>query len=557
MPKIRVKRSAIWRYFSINYQEDGSHAIVKCNKCNLTVPYCKNTTNLWSHIRIRHKNILENELPSQPNKKTNQNHASISWKSSRQRSSTSSKISDISEKYFDLRRDREITRSLIQIIAENVIPFSTVYGKGFTNFIKMLNDKYKIPDRDILISEYLPELYERKCVEMSEILSKATNIHLTTSLCTDSKRGLPFMITIAHFCTNEIQHHKVLQISCLKQMNETTIRENLLKVADTWKIASKIRTVVYNGKSDIVNTNETEWRQIYCFGRTLNLITRNAIRDTEIINEVVNKCRSIVHSFRFNSSVTKLLRKHQLGENSSKISNLFKDTDRWTTVYLLLNNINELRSILSEVFLKVSQKDVPSLTEHEWRIISEMIRVLKPLHEATRELLVDCTVTISKIIPIVHGVEAALKNTDNLSQDVTLFRDNLLTLFDKRFENIEKNPVYAIATFLDPRYKDIAFQSKECVKLAKHLLIQELNYCFNNEKNNSDLHMDKVEIKEENKETNILWAVFDKRVQELQIEFDNCEIYYSLKYELERYSNDYLIYVFYFFFCSLLSFCNY
>lgn len=541
MPKIRVKRSAIWQYFSINYQEDGSQAIVKCNKCNLTVPYCKNTTNLWSHIRIRHKNVVENlELPGQPSKKRNQNHASTSSKS-RQRSSTSSRICDLSEKFFDLRRDREITRSLIQIVAENVVPFSTVHGRGFTNFIRTLNDKYKVPDRDTLISEYLPELYERKRVEINEILSKATNIHLAVTLCTDYKCRIPFMITIAHFFANDVQHHKVLQISCLKQTNVTMIRENLLNIADTWNIASKIRTVVYNGKSDIVNET-SEWRQIYCFGRTLNLVARNAVRDTRIINEVVNKCRDIVRFFRFDNSAAKLLRKDQLGENSSRISNLFKDTpDRWTTIYLLLNDINELRPVLSKVFVKVSRKNGPSLTEYEWKTISEVLRVLKPLHEATRELLVDCTVTISKIIPIVHGVEAALKNMDNLSLDVTLFRDNLLTLFGERFENIERNPVYAIATFLDPRYKDIAFQSKECVKLAKHLLMKELNYCFDNENDNSDLHMDKVEIKDENKETNILWAVFDKRVQELQIESDNCVIYCSLKHELERYPNSPII----------------
>lgn len=541
MPKIRVKRSAIWQYFSINYQEDGSQAIVKCNKCNLTVPYCKNTTNLWSHIRIRHKNVVENlELPGQPSKKRNQNHASTSSKS-RQRSSTSSRICDLSEKFFDLRRDREITRSLIQIVAENVVPFSTVLGRGFTNFIRTLNDKYKVPDRDTLISEYLPELYERKRVEINEILSKATNIHLAVTLCTDYKRRIPFMITIAHFFANDVQHHKVLQISCLKQTNVTMIRENLLNIADTWNIASKIRTVVYNGKSDIVNET-SEWRQIYCFGRTLNLVARNAVRDTRIINEVVNKCRDIVRFFRFDNSAAKLLRKDQLGENSSRISNLFKDTpDRWTTIYLLLNDINELRPVLSKVFVKVSRKNGPSLTEYEWKTISEVLRVLKPLHEATRELLVDCTVTISKIIPIVHGVEAALKNMDNLSLDVTLFRDNLLTFFGERFENIERNPVYAIATFLDPRYKDIAFQSKECVKLAKHLLMKELNYCFDNENDNSDLHMDKVEIKDENKETNILWAVFDKRVQELQIESDNCVIYCSLKHELERYPNSPII----------------
>lgn len=523
MSKIRVKRSAIWRHFSINYQEDGSHAIVKCNKCNLTVPYCKNTTNLWSHIRIRHKDILESELSNQPNRKRNENHAS----KSRQRSSTSSKISsDVSENYFDTRRDKEITRCLVQIVAENVIRFSAVNGKGFANFVRALNEKYKVPDVNTLISEHVPESYERKRVETKEILSRATNVHLAASLCTDCKRGTSFLVTIAHFCANQAQHRKLLRISRLERTNGTTIRENLLRVVDAWGIASKVRTVVYNGKSDIANTNETEWRQVYCFGRALNLIARNAITDTEIINELVNKCRGIAHLFRFDNSKLSR-RRHQLGENS------FQDQAtldrRWTTVYSLLNGINESRSIVS------SKNVVASLTEQEWRMIGEMIRILKPLHEATRELLVDCTVTISKVIPIVHGVEAALKNMDNLSRDATLFRDNLLTLFRKRFENIERNPVYAIATFLDPRYKDIAFQSKECVKLAKHLLIKELNYCFdNNEKDNSDSHVDKVDVKEENKETNILWAVFDKRVKELQIESDNCVIYCSLKHELER-----------------------
>lgn len=63
MPKVRAKRSAIWLHFS-EYNVDENNTTVKCNRCNVEVPYCKNTTNLWSHIRTHHTNILENASSS-------------------------------------------------------------------------------------------------------------------------------------------------------------------------------------------------------------------------------------------------------------------------------------------------------------------------------------------------------------------------------------------------------------------------------------------------------------------------------------------------------------
>ena len=178
---------------------------------------------------------------------------------------------------------------------------------------------------------------------------------------------------------------------------------------------------------------------------------------------------------------------------------------------------------------------MPSLSENEWNVISEVIRVLKPLHAATKELLCDCCVTILKVIPVVHGMEAAFRNMDDLSIAATLFRDNLLARFDERFDDVEEIVHYAVATFLDPRYKDVAFRSEKCVQEVKDLSMKKLNV-FDDTNIGSDARViRRLETKDENVETSILWAAFDKRVQELGVESDDdCVVNCPSRQELDR-----------------------
>lgn len=511
MPKIRVKRSAIWQHFVIEYQENGSKAIVKCNRCSLIVPCCKNTTNLWSHVRTHHRNVLEKSSSGAPNEEASETRA----------------LGPNSPE-FEREAAHEITRSLVKMIAEDVLPFSIVNGKGFASFVGKLNERYKIPKRNTLVARFLPELYAGKCKELDESLSRAARVNVAISSQPSTVHGGLILATSVHFSADGAQHHKLLRISFRPTDHSVPLSSELGEVAETWRFCLKVNVVT----ADNASSDAAHGLRNACFAHTLSHIAQTAVSQTKFVLDLVEKCREIVRDSKIQNAVAKSQRSPA---NSSRRLRLLKDTeDRWVSTYLMLNRMHELKPILLEVLADTS----PSLSENEWNVISEVIRVLKPLHAATKELLRDCYVTISKIIPIVHGMEAALRNTDDLSIAATLFRDNLLARFHERFDGIEETVHCAIATFLDPRYKDVAFRSEKRVQEVKDLLIKKLNV-FDDTNTGSDARaIRSSKTKDENVETNILWAAFDKRVQELGVEFDDdCVVNCPSRQELDRYVN--------------------
>ncbi|XP_076168032.1 E3 SUMO-protein ligase ZBED1 [Ptiloglossa arizonensis] len=545
MPKVRAKRSAIWLHFS-EYNVDENNTTVKCNRCNVEVPYCKNTTNLWSHIRTHHTNILENASILKHHPQDSSGEWSSSTNSSMIVSNSSergqsveqiaSKTRDKVQTYpWDSKRSREITFSLIQMIAEDGYTFSIVDSTGFANFVRTLDDRYKLPDRNTLTSRYLPELYMSKCKEIEDRLSRATNVHLTIDSWTDTNRDATILATTAHFCIDGTLQRNTLQIAYfLPRATATNLQEMIVQSADTWKITSKIKTIVSDNANNIVDTMSTtlSWRQIPCFRHLLNLVVDNAIKESPIAANVIRKCRDIVDLFKTNNVAVNSLRSQQIRQRFTKILSLKRDvTGRWNYVYTMLSRITELRSVLSVILADSSHKGL-CITRDEWEIVSGMTTILRPLHEATKEVIGDSCVTISKIIPIVHCIEVTLKNQGNLPFEVQSMRGKLLTELSKCFENMEAHPVYAVATFLDPRYKNIAFRSRECVELAQNQLMNAYSH-FENE--NKEFQSSKVSrMANEHVETNdTLWAEFDKKVQETGAGTSYC--FSSLKDQLDRY----------------------
>ena len=85
------------------------------------------------------------------------------------------------------------------MMVENVRPFSMVQNTGFIKFVHSLNKKYQLPDRNILSTKLLPELYQAKCAQIKKSLSKVECIHLTVDLWTDNHRQISYFDTTAHY----------------------------------------------------------------------------------------------------------------------------------------------------------------------------------------------------------------------------------------------------------------------------------------------------------------------------------------------------------------------
>lgn len=94
-------------------------------------------------------------------------------------------------------------------------------------------------------------------------------------------------------------------------------------------------------------------------------------------------------------------------------------------------------------------------TADEWFNLEKCIAILKPFEEITKELS-SATATIASVIPLIYTLKNTLeieKNKEDTSENFKLMVTKMVHDISVRFQDIENNKIYTIATYLDPRYK--------------------------------------------------------------------------------------------------------
>ena len=102
-------------------------------------------------------------------------------------------------------------------------------------------------------------------------------------------------------------------------------------------------------------------------------------------------------------------------------------------------------------------------------ISRKTVKILQIYEEATREASGNYA-TAGVIIPVVNSIIRSLEIFDSDAGVMRMKREMLKSLKD-RYKHMESNEYYALATLLDPRFKQRVFSSSSSAALAKQMLI--------------------------------------------------------------------------------------
>ncbi|XP_070400679.1 zinc finger BED domain-containing protein 4-like [Nothobranchius furzeri] len=125
------------------------------------------------------------------------------------------------------------------------------------------------------------------------------------------------------------------------------------------------------------------------------------------------------------------------------------------------------------VSLASLKTDLTPLTPEEFEIIEEMLRVLAPFYQATRELSEEKRVSGSKVIPLMRMIHIELQHQSSTVSKPTAkqLAENLSKRLTESICNMESLSVMSLATLLDPRFKTAGFfsplKATEAVKRLK------------------------------------------------------------------------------------------
>ncbi|XP_018377324.1 PREDICTED: zinc finger BED domain-containing protein 1-like, partial [Trachymyrmex cornetzi] len=512
MPKEkRIRTSDIWTLFTALNSE-----FAMCNMCKHKLSYKSTTNNLRKHILARHPTVAlpTNKVPAINSAFSNQNeHISLSCLAEEMidepESISSSSTHNNSTISFTLRKNSidsmsttsedtnksEIGRNNALILEnkfisqrENILsyipkklsdfhPFRIVEEKSFIEFIRALNPNYQIPSRHFISKTAIPSLYEECLIYTKDLINSGLSFCLTTD-CWTSRNTESYIAVTVHFINDNFELISVLLECSTMSTNHTSknLAHEIRRIVHEWGIEKKILLAVSDSANNIKSaiSKELGWKHFSCFAHTLNLIVNDALH-TDGITEILEKIKIIVGHFKRSYISNEKLMLFQKNNGDQPLKLIQDVPTRWNSTYFMLERFSKLETAIRST-LAVLDKDLPILTVEEWKIINELCQVLKPFEAVTKTISGQKYCSASLIIPLTNGLQNICTTLPkkNFSPILLNVISKLQNGFHVRLGNIESSTTLSICTFLDPRFKMLAFSNTSAAEHAKKIVVSSL-----------------------------------------------------------------------------------
>ena len=180
------------------------------------------------------------------------------------------------------------------------------------------------------------------------------------------------------------------------------------------------------------------------------------------INDIIDKCRKMVGSFKHSEQLTRRLNEKQVQLNSSQIKLVQDVPTRWNSTHDMLNSIfinrNCLISMSIEPVNSTIKDHVPK--ENEFTLIEELIDLLEPLNELTTNLSGKKYVSIFIIYPAIYSfINSVFPNFHPKNLEISNLKEEILKSLKARFSFIFENNFFKACTYLHYKYKKFEFVS--------------------------------------------------------------------------------------------------
>ena len=297
-------------------------------------------------------------------------------------------------KPFSDTMERELNKSLAEMIAEDLQPFSIVEDRGFRRFCNKLQPRYCLPSRTHLRNKVTKNIYEETRGKVLSELENAKFVSLTTDAWT-SRATENYVTVTAHFL-DETWKLKTYVLET-KEMGENHTADNLadclLCVIKEWKLDSKetLYVTTDNAANIVKACKIAQLPHMPCFAHTLNLSVQKGLGVTAVSNALAH-IRFVVKFFHTSTLGTASLHEAQVNMGLEKHKLVLDCPTRWNSTYEMVTVFKEQYSAIAVSMYnhRLAAADLRALRNHMDKIPEEdltcLCDVLKPFYDATNLL---------------------------------------------------------------------------------------------------------------------------------------------------------------------------
>ena len=464
------KKSEIWSYFIVT--EDAHYA--ECKKCKVKISRGDrntktfNTTNLVQHLRKHSEEFKKFE-------KEKADNASNQAKTPQQLSLPETEDRVKPWNINDPRAQR-ITRRLVEMIALDSQPFSVVEDSGFIRFLKELEPRYTVPSRKYVTETILPRVTRGVTDEVKKELQSVEWYSFTTYIWSTEVSSDCLLSLTVHWLTKDFEKKEaVLHAQSLPGSHTgEVLSHEYHNMLAKWSIkAEQVHLIIRDNASNMVKAmRDGNFEDLGCFDHTLQLVIRDGIFSQRAVIDSLAICHNIVSHFKRSplaySHLKTIQDNLQLPKHNLKLDN----PTRWNSTYYMLEVILEQKMALAPYATEYG--DIQQLTPNQLDLIGKLVKVLCYIEEITKSISCDAA-SVSLIIPFIRGLRLTLEKNDDSDRGVRTMKADMLKSSNDRYDGVEQEGVLAVATLLDPRFKDKFFSGAEAKTTARQLLIAQMS----------------------------------------------------------------------------------
>ncbi|XP_067300896.1 zinc finger BED domain-containing protein 4-like [Pseudorasbora parva] len=427
--------SAVWKHFKVS-EKDAKTAV--CKHCSAELSRggasakTYSTSSLIYHLKSRHpEHHAEYEKDAAAAAATAAAKRKVPPPSLTHTPSVADFLEKAKKFTSDSAKAKGITKKIMEFIALDDQPFSVVEDVGFRRLIDHIEPVTPCQVDDIAALSFTTDIW-------SSDVSPTSMLSLTVQwIDTDFK----LKKIVLHSQEFRGSHTAV------------AISEAFANMFDTWRIdRSKVHAVVSDNARNMAKAMEdSNLKGIRCMAHTIQLAVNEGLLSQRSIADVIAIGRKIVGHFKH--SPLAYARLQSIQEQFGMPQKRFQQdvSTRWNSTYYMLESLFAQKRVLATY---IADHDLPAtFTAYQWVLIENVLSLLAPFEQITKEIS-SSDASVADIIPLLAALKRLLNKEAETDHGVKTTKSALLEAVSTRFSQADSEPLYCIATVLDPRYKD-------------------------------------------------------------------------------------------------------
>ena len=448
-------KSTVWAHFGFYMGEDGqldkSHAI--CRHCYTGVRYSGNTTNLHTHLArhgFGHKSqprplsesggrttpVLIPKFPSGPSDGEN-------IVTSAQKDLFQPVISGV---FGNTPRSPVVLHTMVaEYLIQRLEPPGAVENSAFVNMMSAAEPSFDQENCRQFCESFMSQHQEILVHSLSDILKNSEAVALTYERWTSATREsyITYKVDVINTWWDIETYTLATTLDCC------SIKEDLEILRNRWDLQDPL-TVISTG--DVEQPEHSKLQIVHCLAEALNKAARAGLQ-LDSVKEVLANGQKIQQH---------LVREVVVEKSCSVVKD---GREEWLYTHDILTKLLQHKEVIKLT------KSIDDVDCHAFcGQLEGICSVLNPLKSAVDLMCSQAPIVASMILPIIKKLQVSLSPEPKDSDVVKVFKERIWTTLYSVYSDTEVRKFLLVASFLDPRYKDLLFVDKEERALAKEVL---------------------------------------------------------------------------------------